>query len=266
METGNEEIWASVTSEDGTTISYVRSGAGPALVLVHGTTADHTRWRPVLDAFSEHFLVCAIDRRGRGGSGDSEAYAIEREFEDLAAVIDTLGSPVYLLGHSYGGICALGASLLTSNLARLVLYEPPIHSSGTVPQELIDRLEGLVAEDRREDALVAFCTEVLHMSPAELESFRALPAWPARVAAAHTLPREMRSADGYQFDTTSFRAMAIPTLILGGSDSPPFLKTSNAAVHDALPDSTLVVMPGQGHVAIDTATDLFAKTVVDFLT
>src|SRR3712207_2617173 len=98
-----------VTSVDGTPIAYWSSGEGSPLVLVHGTAADHARWRPVLPAFEERFTVYAIDRRGRGGSGDSDDYAIEREFGDVAAVVDSLGEPVTLLGHSYGALCALEA-------------------------------------------------------------------------------------------------------------------------------------------------------------
>src|SRR5215207_530479 len=119
-----------VTSKDGTTIAYWRSGEGPPLVLVHGTTADHSRWTPVMTAFERRFTVCAIDRRGRGGSGDPDDYAIGREFEDVAAVVDSLGEPANLLGHSYGALCALEAALLTRNVRKLVLYEPGIHVAG----------------------------------------------------------------------------------------------------------------------------------------
>ena len=116
----------SVTSKDGTPIAYWRSGDGPPLVLVHGTAADHHRWTPVLPAFEQHFTVCAVNRRGRGGSGDSSDYAIEREFEDMAAVVDSLGEPANLLGHSYGALCALEAAPLTRHVRKLVLYEPPM--------------------------------------------------------------------------------------------------------------------------------------------
>jgi len=97
------------------------SGSGPHLVLVHGTTADHTRWRPILPALEAKHTVHAIDRRGRGGSGDQLPYAIEREFEDVARVCDAIGGPVDLLGHSYGAICPFEASLRASSLRKLVL-------------------------------------------------------------------------------------------------------------------------------------------------
>jgi pimeloyl-ACP methyl ester carboxylesterase len=136
----------SVTSKDGTPISYWQSGQGSPLVLVHGTAADHGRWAPVLPAFEQRFSVCAIDRRGRGGSGDPEDhYAIEREFEDISTVVDSVGVPAVLLGHSYGALCALETVLLTRKVRKLVLYEPGIEVAGQeiYPQEVIERLETL---------------------------------------------------------------------------------------------------------------------------
>src|SRR5438046_10662271 len=110
-----------VKSKDGTAIAFERTGQGPPMLLVHGGTADHTRWAPLLPKLNQHFTVCAVDRRGRGGSGDAPSYAHAREFEDLAAVIDSLGAPVTVLGHSFGDLCALEALLLTRNVARLTL-------------------------------------------------------------------------------------------------------------------------------------------------
>ena len=115
-----------ITSTDGTMIAYQRSGTGPPLVLVHGTTADHTRWTPVLPAFEQHFTVYGLDRRGRGGSGDAGQYAIEREFEDTVAVVNSIEEPIFLLGHSYGALCSLEAASRTAHLRKLILYEPPI--------------------------------------------------------------------------------------------------------------------------------------------
>ncbi len=210
-------------------------------------------------------MVCAIDRRGRGGSGDSDTYLIEREFDDVAAVVDSFDEAVNLLGHSYGGLCALEASLLSKNLRRLVLYEPPAVPAGVYPPGFVERLEALIDQRRREEALVAFMTEVVKLPEAQVELMRGLPAWQGRIAAAHTLPREARVDESYKLDPTKFASMSVPTLILQGGDSPSFLVLSNQAVHAALPSSRIVEMPGQQHVAMDTATELFVAEVLSFL-
>ena len=258
----------SVTSEDGTPISYWRSGQGPPLVLVHGTTADHSRWAPVLPEFEKHFSVCAIDRRGRGGSGDSDDdYAIEREFEDVAAVVDSFGEPAFLMGHSYGAICALEASLLTPNVRKLVLYEPPLDVTDEKinPPELIDRLEALLDAGDREGVVATMLREAAGVPPEVLEYMRSLPAWGARVAAAHTIPRELRAQETHRFEPERFGNLGVPTLLLVGGESPSAFEKAAKAVSEALPNSRIVVMEGQEHVAIDTATDLFTREVLRFL-
>src|SRR5260370_1441359 len=111
-----------VISTDGTTIAYRRSGVGPPLVIVHGTTGDPTSW-PSLPALEQCFTVYIVIRRGRGASGDAPTYAIEREFEDVAAVVDAIGEPVNLLGHSFGALCALEGAMQTTQVRKLVLYE-----------------------------------------------------------------------------------------------------------------------------------------------
>ena len=185
-----------LTSLDGTPLAYWRSGEGPPLVLVHGTTADQSRWTPVLPAFERRFTVYAIDRRGRGGSGDPDDYAIEREFEDVAAVVDSLGEPVFLLGHSYGALCALEAALLTRNVRKLVLYEPPmdVTDEGINPPGMVGRLEALLEAGDRDEVVATMLREVAGVPPEGVEYMRSLPAWQARVAAAHTIPRELTAA------------------------------------------------------------------------
>ena len=113
-----------IRSKDGTPIAYWHSGRGDPLLLVHGTVGEHLTWTPVLTALERHFSVYPVDRRGRGHSGDADAYSLDRECEDIAAVIAAIGSAVNLLGHPFGGPCALEATRLTPNVRRLILYEP----------------------------------------------------------------------------------------------------------------------------------------------
>jgi pimeloyl-ACP methyl ester carboxylesterase len=255
-----------ITSTDGTMIAYQRSGKGPSLVLVHGTTADHTRWLPVLPTFEQYFTVYAVDRRGRGGSGDAEQYAIEREFEDIVALVNSIEEPVFLLGHSYGAICSLEAARRTTHLRKLVLYEPPIPTSIEIyPREVVGRIQALVNEGDREGAVTTFMKDVARVPPHEMDILRAAPNWPARVAAAHTILREMRGSNEYVFEPTQFRALKTPTLLLLGGDSPAFLKAGIEAVHAALPDSRVVVLPGKQHTAMNTAPELFTSEVLQFL-
>jgi pimeloyl-ACP methyl ester carboxylesterase len=256
-----------ITSKDGTSIAYQRSGVGTPLVLVHGTGGAYSRWLPLLPALEPHFSVYAVDRRGRGESGGSDAYAIDREFEDTAAVVDSIGEPVNLLGHSYGAMCALEAALLTRNLRKLVLYEPPIAVEGVpiYPAGVIEQLQALLEVGDRAGVLTTFMREVVRMPANELELFQSSSAWPARVAAAHTLPRELRAHEQYRLKAERFKGLTTPTLLLVGGASPDFFKTAIAKVNAALPTSRVVVLPGQQHIAMDTAPELFVREVIAFL-
>lgn len=255
-----------VISADATPIGYRRSGGGTPLVLVHGGAADGTRWAPVLPALEERFTVYAVDRRGRGLSGDTSEYAIEREFADIAAVVDSIGGPVGLLGHSYGALIALEAARRTTNVRRLVLYEPPIPTGAPIYSgATLDRMQALIDADQRDAMLAVFFREVVGMPEQELTLMRAQPAWRARVTAAHTIPRELRSVEGYEFVPERFKGMRTPTLLLMGGDSPAFLKDATAAVDRALSAARIAVMPGQQHIAMNTAPELFAGEVLAFL-
>lgn len=253
-------------SKDGTKIACSVSGDGPPLVLVHGTGGSAARWEPLLPRLTEGFTVHAMNRRGRGGSGDVEPYAIEREFEDVAALVDSLQEPVNLFGHSFGALCSLEASLLTGNIRRLVLYEPPLPVEGEIyPADVVAKLEELLEKEGPEPTLVAFMKEVVRMPDEEFETFRKSSAWDARVAAAHTIPRELRAASKYVFRPARFANMNIRTMLMMGSESPPFLTHAARTVRMALPQATLAVLDGQQHVAMDTAPDLFLRTLLDFL-
>jgi pimeloyl-ACP methyl ester carboxylesterase len=237
-------------------------------VLVHGTGGSSVRWMPVLPALEQRFSVYAVDRRGRGQSGDAAGYGIEREFEDVAAVVDAIGEPVFLLGHSYGGICALEAARLTANIRKLILYEPPTPVEGVpiYPPGAIDRLQALLDAGDRESLLATFSQEIVKMPPHQFQRLKDSPAWPARLAAAHTLPRELRAHERYRFQPDRFTTLATPTLLLLGSDSPYFFKAAIEAIAAVLPHHRLVLLPGQQHIAMDTAPELFVNEVIGFLT
>lgn len=143
------------------------------MVMVHGAMSDHTTLARVVPLLKPHFTVSAIDRRGRGASGTGSGYAIEREFTDVAAVVDALaertGDRVFLYGHSYGATCALGASLLTSNISRLGLYEAAFSGAFTYPPGWLDRVEALISDGAAEDAVILALQERAGASPAQIE-------------------------------------------------------------------------------------------------
>ena len=257
-------------SRDGTEIGYWTSGEGPPLVLVHGGPADHTRWRPLLPYLEPHATVHAMDRRGRGASGDGPDDDMAREFEDVAAVVDAVaqasGSAVDMYGHSFGGACALGGATLTTNVRRLAVYEPPVSPTlDAYPPGMLERLDALLAEGRQEAAAEAVFREALGMSDEEFTAFRAQPSWPARVAAAHTIPRESRVELAGAFDPELAANITVPTLLLTGDQSPDFLKSDNATLANVLPDARVLVLEGQQHVADVLAPEVFAEHLLAFL-
>jgi len=255
-----------VASTDGTRIAVWRSGRGRPLVLVHGTTADHTRWAAMLPRLDPHAEVVTMDRRGRGESGDEPPYAVEREYEDVAAVVDAeaarWGGPVDVLGHSFGALCALEAARRTANVRRLILYEPVVDAP---PSGFADAADALLSDGRREEVVVAFFRDVLDVPGDALARLQADPAWRVRVAAAHTIPREDRAETAYRFDPTRFAVLRVPTLMLLGTESDEVFRRSTEAVAGALPDVRVQRLEGQGHFAVVTAPGPVAEAVVAFL-
>lgn len=259
------------TSRDGTEIGFWTSGHGPPLLLVHGSLGDHTRWdalRPHLEPF---VTLHALDRRGRGVSGDAPDYTIERETDDVAAAIDAIadlsGSAVDVYCSSYGGVCAFGAPALTSNLRRLALYEAwpaPDPSAFGAPTQLLATIEGLLEEGQRESALTLAYRELAGVSDEELERIRAQPSWPNRIAAAHTVPREMRAFDAYALDPAQAARIRVPTLLLVGSESRPW-RDDAETVAAALPDARIEMLAGHGHAADVIAPEAVAEPLLAFL-
>ena len=257
-------------SADGTSIGFAKTGTGPPLVLVHGTTADHTRWTPILPRFEPHFTVYAMDRRGRGGSGDAPDYDLIREAQDVAAVVDAAaaeqGQSVNVLGHSFGALCSLESALLTHNVRRLVLYEPPIPTGVEMyPPGILDRIDAAIEGGHNEAALTIFFREVVGMPDHEFEVYRRLPVWRTRIALAPTIAREAYYDQKYELHPERLVAIQIPTLLLVGGDSPESMRAGAATVHAAIPGSRVVTLAGQQHVAMDTDPALFTTEVLGFL-
>ena len=184
-----------VRSPDGTPIAVWVEGTGPALVMVHGSIADHTTFDSFVAVLREDFTTFAMDRRGFGASGDAGGYTIEREFEDVAAVVDAVtartGGPVALWGHSYGANCVMGGATLTNDVHHLVLYEPSLGLP--YPPGSIERIEAALARADHDAAIVTVLIDILEMTEEEIDTFRAGPLWAVRLAAAPTIPRECRA-------------------------------------------------------------------------
>jgi pimeloyl-ACP methyl ester carboxylesterase len=260
-----------IASRDGTSIGVFASGHGPPLILVHGTTGDHTTFRVVGPMLATWWTVYAMDRRGRGASGDTLPYAIEREFEDVASLADALaterGRAVDVVGHSYGGRSALGAALLTESIGRVVSYEgaPTPRGASYHPAGIEARLRERLAAGDRDGALAAFMTEVVGMSAHDLEAYRSEPVWPARAAAAGTILRELEAETDPAASLDRLAAVRQPVLqILGGSSLPVF-GTATEALDDRLRDGRIVVIDGARHAAHHTHPDAFVRAVREFL-
>jgi pimeloyl-ACP methyl ester carboxylesterase len=221
----------------------------------------------VLPELERRFTVYAMDRRGRGGSGDSPAYDLQREAEDVAAVVDSIDEPVAVLGHSYGGLCAIESAILTLNLRRLILYEAvPLRGADGYKPGVIERLESMLVSGDIEGMLIATLREVVEMPQHEIELLRAQrDAWAVRLGNARTLPRELESEAQYIFAPERFRNMRTPTLLVVGGESPPREMQNARGVAEALPHAKVVALPGQQHVAMHTAPELFVREVVRFL-
>ena len=261
-----------VASRDGTEIAFWTSGEGPPLLLVHGTAGAHERFQPLLPHLEPHATVHAMDRRGRGGSGDAPDYELAREFEDVAAVVDSIadssGSPVAVYGHSFGGNCAFGAAMLKANIGALVLYEgwPPVKPELLeFPPEVAERLDALVAAGDLDAALELFVREVVKVPEEEIAAVRAQPTWPARVKAVPTITREIHAFYENPFDPDEAAKISVPVLVLTGADTPEEIKDDPDAVAAALPDARIVVIEGQQHLADVLAPEVFAGHVLGFL-
>lgn len=254
-----------VTSKDGTRIAVECTGAGPTLLFVHGGVGDRTRWTPLFPLLASRFTACAMDRRGHGASGDSAGYSLSKEAEDVAAVVDSRPGPVFLFGHSLGGVAALEATFLTDRVAKLMLYEPPLHEPVAANLDVAARIDEMIKHGELERALVTFQAETVQQSPAEIARMKARSTWPALVASIAVHPRQMRALATYRFDAARMKSVTMPTLLLIGEDTRSmYAKRSIAELHASLPNSTRVTLERQEHNAMEGGRDELANAILTF--
>ena len=257
-----------VQSADGTSLAVWVEGTGPALVLVHGSVSDHTTLAPFIDEAAMEMTTFSMDRGGFGASGDAPGYAIERDFEDVAAVVDAVaartGGPVTLFGHSYGANCAMGGAALTNHVHHLVLYEPSLGL--TYPPGSIEAVEEAVNAGDMDAALSAVFVGILELTEEEIDAMRAsaTPSWATRIASAGTLPRECRVEETWRYEPGQFDSIAAPTLLLAGSETPPDLSKATNLAADAIPDSQIRVLEGHAHMAHKTDPALVTAIIREF--
>jgi pimeloyl-ACP methyl ester carboxylesterase len=233
--------------------------------MVHGASNDRSSFALVRPHLESEFTVMAIDRRGRGASGDEPGYELEWEVGDIAAVVREAGPRALLMGHSYGALLALEAALELSELPRLALYEAPIGGQ-LAGEERIAELERLQDEGRGEEVLLMFLRQVSGMTEEEIDEMRGTPTWHARLEAAHTIPRELRAEGAWRFRPERYAELRVPTLLLVGEESPAWATRATEAVAGALPNAEVRTLAGQGHSATLQAPELLARELTGFFT
>lgn len=253
-----------MTSPDGVRIACQLQGEGTPLLMVHGAGSGRWSFDLVRPHLEERFTLWALDRRGRGDSGDGDSHSIEREFDDVATVVREAGPGALLFGHSYGGLVAAGAAAQLGDLPRLVLYEPPM--GGVLADEAwTTRFEQHVESGDRDTAARDFMSEIGGYTDAEIEAMCGTPAWQARLDASDTVPRELRAEQAFGLDALRLGRLRTPTLLLIGSESPAWAHRSVAAFAGAMPDARVHTLEGQGHGAAVSAPELVAAELAGFL-
>ncbi|MEU4800880.1 alpha/beta hydrolase [Actinosynnema sp. NPDC023587] len=260
-----------VTSADGTTIAYTRTGAGPALIIVDGAMC-YRRFGPAARLARElapDFTVYTYDRRGRGESGDTGPYDVAREVEDIAALIGAAGGRAHLFGMSSGG--ALVAEAVHRGVAadRFAVYESPMIVDGTrdpLPADFRQRTSRAVADGRPGDAVKMFMKFV--GTPGLFVALMpVLPMWKKLKGVAHTLSHDLAVVGELQRGVVPaadrWAGATAPGLVIAGGKSPEWLRNSQAFLASALPDGELKVLDGQTHMV---KADVTAPVLVDFLT
>jgi pimeloyl-ACP methyl ester carboxylesterase len=244
-----------VESADGTRIAYHRFGSGRPIVVVGGALSTAEAGGPLAAAFAEAGLQgVTYDRRGRGDSGDTAPYAPEREAEDLRAVIDAVGDPAVILGHSSGAVLSLFAAAEGVPLTHLFLSEPPFRfGQNEPPADLADRLQSLVDQGKNEEAVLLFLREDVGTPEPVIEQLRASPAFAGFVLLAQTTVYDNRLVASVSTPTAAMLGVDVPTTILRGDPTMPVIVTAVQRLAAAMPGTDLVVVPESHDHGVDPA-------------
>ena len=247
--TGKEAGMERVTSKDGTAIEFDRIGQGPAVVLISGGSVDRTSNASLAEALASDLTVLNYDRRGRGGSGDTQPYAIEREIEDIGAVIQAAGGEAGLYGSSSGGVLGMLAAAAGLPVRKLAMWEPPFIPEGVPrpPEDQVKQYETMVAEGRRGDAVEFFMSKVVGLPPEFVAGARQQPFWAATEALAHTLAYDARIMGDYRIPVDRAAGVEAPTLVVAGGADMPWMRDTAKALADAIPEGEATYLDGQGH-------------------
>jgi pimeloyl-ACP methyl ester carboxylesterase len=242
-----------VTSADGTTIAYDRTGSGPAVILIGGAFGD--RHEPTVAglarALSPNFTVYNYDRRGRGDSDDTMPYSVQREIDDLNALIEHAGGQASVFGGSSGGALALEAAAGGAAITNLAVFEPPYVTDATHPLPTEQELSELVHAGRRGEAVELFLTRGAEMSAEAVAQMKDQPFWPGIEALAHTLVYEAAVVGPGPVPAQRLAAVTIPTLVLVGVQSSARMRDAARAVAEVLPNSQHQELEGQAHGQLD---------------
>jgi pimeloyl-ACP methyl ester carboxylesterase len=239
-----------VISKDGTPIAFDRSGEGAPIILVVGAFNDRSTGAPLAATLSEHFTVFNYDRRGRGASGDSTLYAIEREIEDLAALLDEAGGSASVFGYSSGAILALKAAANGLALSRLALYEPPFLLEDGFPklaQEISARLTELLSSGRRGDAVELYQIELVGIPAEIVAQLRQAPFRPALENIAHTLVYDATLTGDMPVLAEQLPSITVPTLVISGGNSQARVRSAAQTLAGTLPNAQHRSLSGQTH-------------------
>jgi pimeloyl-ACP methyl ester carboxylesterase len=245
-----------VRSRDGTTIAFERSGSGPALILIGGAMSNRGGSAAVASILAPRFTVYSYDRRGRGDSGNTLPYSVDREIEDLATLIADAGGSAFVMGGSSGGILTLEAAAHGLDITKLAVYEPPLIvdlDGPLLPADFADHLAELAASGRRGDAVQAFMTTALGMPPEAVAGMRQAPFWAGLEAVAHTLAYDMTIGapveTGSREPLSRWASIKTPALVMDGGASPAWMHNGIGALAETLPNATHRTLEGQAHSA-----------------